>query len=60
MSLFGTAQGWGGKAKSLSKICHIYPTMLKLGKVIPYPKKIRKSCKSRDTPVDTPHLMTHL
>ena len=61
MSLFGAAQGWGeGGAKSLSKICHIYPTMLKLGKVIPYPKKIRKLYESRDTPLDTPHLVTHL
>ena len=42
----------GGSQKdplSLPKICHTYPTMLKLGTVIPYLKKIQKLCKSRDT-----------
>ena len=33
-----------------SKICHTYPTMMKLGTVIPYLKKIPKIYESRDTP----------
>ena len=41
---FGAAHGWGGGAKKppLPKICHRYPTMMKLGTVIPYLKKIKK------------------
>ena len=36
-------QGWvGAKRPTLSKICHTYPTMMKLGAVIPYLKKIQK------------------
>ena len=34
------------------KICHTYPTMMKLGTVIPYPKKIQKIYESRDTPLE--------
>ena len=36
--------GWGGGAKrpTLLKICHASPTMMKLGTVIPYQKKIKK------------------
>ena len=30
-----------GKKASLPKICHTYPTMMKLGTVIPYLKKIQ-------------------
>ena len=30
------------KTSPLSKICHTYPTMVKLGTVIPYVKKIQK------------------
>ena len=43
--------GVGGEAKwlPLPKICHIYPTMMKLGTVIPYLKKIQKIYESRDT-----------
>ena len=33
------------------KICHTYLTMMKLGTVIPYLKKIQKIYKSRDTPL---------
>ena len=40
-----------GKKASLPKICHTYPTMMKLGTVIPYPKKILKIYESRDTPI---------
>ena len=49
---------WGysrmGVAKKapLPKICHTYPTMMKLGTVIPYLKKIRKIYQSRDKPPD--------
>ena len=33
----------------LPKIRHTYPTMMKLGKVLPYLRKIQKMGKSRDT-----------
>ena len=42
MVLFGAANRWGFKKAPLSKICHTYPTMIKLGTVIPYLKKIQK------------------
>ena len=35
LGLFGAVHGWGA---SLPKICHTYPTMMKLGKVTPYLK----------------------
>ena len=38
--------------EKLPKICHTYPTMMKLGTVIPYPKKIQRIYESRDTPLD--------
>ena len=41
--------GWGQKGTPVPKICHTYPTMMKLGTVIPYPKKIQKIYESRDT-----------
>ena len=44
-----TDGGWTKKA-SLPKICHTYPTMMKLSTVIPYLKKIQKIYESRDTP----------
>ena len=51
MGFFGTAHGWEGpKRPSLPKICHTYPTMMKLATVIPYLKKIQKIYESRDTP----------
>ena len=37
--------GGGG---GLPKIFHTYPAMIKLGRVIPYPKKIQKVYESRD------------
>ena len=53
MGFFGAAHGWGGggsaKRFPLPKICHIYPTMIKLDTVIPYLKKIQKMFESRDT-----------
>ena len=56
MGLFGDAHRWGegggGEAKKphpLPKVCHSYPTMVNLGKLIPYVKKIKKYIyKSRD------------
>ena len=53
MGFLLAAHGSGGEQKSpphLPKICHIYPIMMKLGTVIPYPKKIQKIYESRDTP----------
>ena len=44
--------GGGGKKAPLPKICHTYPAMMKLGTVIPYPKKIQKIYESRDTPLE--------
>ena len=42
MGLFGDAHGWGAKWSSFLKTCHTYPTMIKIGTVMPYPKKIQK------------------
>ena len=45
MGFFGAAQEWvegRGGLGLLPKICHTYPTMMKLDTVIPYPKKIQK------------------
>ena len=50
MDLFGASHGWGGKKITLFKICHTYPKMMKLGTVIHYLKKIKKTYKLRDTP----------
>ena len=36
----------------LPKICHTYPTMIKPGTAIPYPKKIQKIYKSCDTSLE--------
>ena len=36
----------------LPKICHIYPTMMKLGAVIPYLGKTQKIYKSLDTSLE--------
>ena len=45
MSFFGADQEWVG-------LCHTYPTMMKLGTVIPYLKKIQKLYELRDTPME--------
>ena len=42
----------GSKKVPLSKICHTYPTLIKLGTVIPYLKKIQKIHKLRDMPLE--------
>ena len=51
MSIFGAAHRWGGGKKTpLPKICHRYPTMMKLDAVKPYLKQIQKIYLSWHTP----------
>ena len=55
MGFFEAAHGWGrgGVAKSPPSLkSATHPTMMKLGTVIPYPKKIQKMYESRDTPLE--------
>ena len=64
MGFFGAADGWGGEGAAdgweggggqkdpLPKICHTDPTMMKLGTVISYLKKIQEIYKSRDTSLE--------
>ena len=42
----------GGKKPPLPKTCHIYPTIMKLGTVIPNLKKTQKIYESRDTAIE--------
>ena len=49
MGIFGAADGRGVPKSPLPKICHRHPTMMKLGTVIPYLRKIKKIYESRDT-----------
>ena len=46
MGFSGAAHGWGGGGEQKAL------TMMKLGTVIPYPKKIEKIYESRDTPLE--------
>ena len=48
----GGEGGGRGKKLPLPKICHTYPTMITLGAVTPYLKKIQKLCVSRDTSLE--------
>ena len=48
MGLFGTG---GERTPSLPKICQTYPTIMRLGTLTPYPKKIHKMYKPHDTPL---------
>ena len=49
----GCSRMAGGRQKGLlPKITHIYPTMMKLGTVIPYLKEIQKIYESCDTTPD--------
>ena len=48
----GGGRGRVGKKATLPEICHTHPTMMKLGTVILYQKKIQKIYESRDTPLD--------
>ena len=56
MGFFGAAHGWGGGEGLFGplppKIRHTYPSMIKLGTVIPYLTKIQKMYKSRDTSLE--------
>ena len=54
MDCFGASHGFagGGKKAPLPKICHTYPTMMKLEKVKPYLKKFQALYESRDTPLE--------
>ena len=47
MGFFGADHGWGGAP--LSKICHTYAAIMKLGTVIHYLKKIYNIYESRNT-----------
>ena len=50
MGFFEAAHGWRGAFwPPLPKICHTYPTLMKLGTGIPYLRKTQKIYKSRDT-----------
>ena len=49
MGLFRPARG---QRWQKGPICHTYPTMMKLGKVIPYLTKIQKKYTSPDTPLE--------
>ena len=44
--------GGEGKQAPLPKTCHTYHTMIKLGAVIPYLKKIQKIYESHNTPLE--------
>ena len=44
--------GGGTKGSPVPKIFYTYPTMMKLGTVIPYIKKTQKIYESRDTPLE--------
>ena len=53
MGLFWAAHGWEGSKKApLLKTCQPYPTMIKLGTVIPYLKKNQNIYKSTDAPLN--------
>ena len=55
VGFFGDAHGCGRgvpKRPHLLKTCHTYPTMMKLGTVTSYLKKIQKIYESRDTPLE--------
>ena len=54
IGFFRAAHGWGVfcAPSPLPKIRHRYPTMMKLGTVIPYLRKIQKIHKSHDTSLE--------
>ena len=47
MGLFGAPHGWGGRGGGVKRA-----TIMKLGTVIPYLKKIQKMCESLDTTLE--------
>ena len=56
VGIFETAHGWRGgggiKKAPLHKFCHTYYTMMKLGTIIPYLKKIQKLYELRDALIE--------
>ena len=48
----GGGGGGGAKSPPLPKICHKYPTKMKLGTIIPYLKKTPKIYESCDTSLE--------
>ena len=58
MGIFGTVHGLNGgeglviKKATLPKICHTYPTIMKLGTVMPYLKNIKEVYESPDIPLE--------
>ena len=51
MDPFGHAHRWKGNQKALlPAICHTYPTMMKLGTVVPYLNESQKYINARQTP----------
>ena len=48
----GCSRMGGAKRSPIPKICHTYSTMMKLGTLIPYLKKIKKIYESCDTPFE--------
>ena len=56
MGFWGAAHkcvcGGRGQKSPFPKICHTYPTMMKLGTVIPFHRKLANFVKSRNTDID--------
>ena len=50
--LFRSCSKMGSKKVPFSKICHTYPTIMKLDTAVRYLKRIHKIYKSRETPHD--------
>ena len=51
LGIRGRGGGGGQKGPPPQNLSHISPTMMKLGIVTPYLKKIQKIYESRDTPL---------
>ena len=52
MGVFEAAHTWEEQKGPLSKICLTYPSITKLGLIMPYLKKIQKIYESRDPPFE--------
>ena len=50
--LLGDCSRIGGAKSPLPKLYHTYPTMMKLGTVIPYLRKVQTIYESRDKPLE--------
>ena len=53
MGFFGAAHGWRGGGLFGHTYRHTYPTIMKLGTVMPYLRKIQRMYKSHDTFLDS-------